>query len=430
MVRPRRLRSLMAWLTNSVRLTTVRLAELEPPTTGEQAVLDTEVPGLGVRLRAGGTKTFFVRYRLGGRRHGERRVTIGAVASVPLAEARRAARGILGRVAQGADVQAERREGARREEARLDRAIAAYGEDLRRRQVVRADAITTLLSRELVGRLGGATDVATLSRADFVRVFDAVEQSGRPGTAEDLRTRASVALNWCVAKGIVSANVLAGLKRARRTRAEEGERGGRALTSPEEVAALWHAAEAGGDPYFTAYLRVLLLTGCRRTETAAMRWSWLAEIDGRAFIVVPAAVTKSGRAHAVPLPSAVKAMLSALPRIAEDPDLIFVGRRGRPMSGWTQRWAPVARALHEAGVTGRVTMHDLRRTARSWWTVLGAPTELGELMLNHRPRNALVSLYDRSERLKERYELACKWASKVAEIIAARIRVLPLVRRA
>jgi integrase len=349
---------------------------------------------------------------------------------MPLAEARRAARGIRGRVAQGADVQAERRESARREEARLDRAIIAYGEDLRRRQVVRAEAIAALLSRELVGRFGGATDVAALSRADFVRVFDAVEQSGRSGTASDLRTRASVLLNWCTAKGIVAANVLAGLKRARKTRAEGGERRGRALTSPEEVAALWHAAAAGGDPYFATYLRVLLLTGCRRTETAVMRWSWLNEFDGRSFIVLPAAVTKSGRAHAVPLPPELRAMLSALPRVADDPDLIFVGRGGRPMSGWTKRWAPVARALDGAGVKGRVTMHDLRRTARSWWTVLGAPMELAELMLNHRPRNALVSLYDRSERLEERYALACKWASKVAEIVRASDRVVPLVRRA
>jgi integrase len=398
------------------------------PLDHEFTVMDTEVPELGARVRQSGARSYVVRYRLGGRRHGERRVTIGSTESVSLGDARRAARQIVGRVAEGADVQAERREAARRDDGRLDRAISAYADEMRRRGVVKANAIKVLLARELVGRLGPAIDIASLTRSDFVRVFDAIERSGRFGTATDLRTRASVFLNWCSARGIVSANVLAGLKRARQTRAEAGERRGRALTRPEEIAAFWRAAETGGDPYFAAYVRTLLLTGCRRGELAQLRRSWLCEVDGRNFIVLPREITKAGREHAVPVPPILASTLSNLPRLADNPELIFVGRRGRPMSGWSQRWAPVTRALTEAGITGRITIHDLRRTARSWWTVLGATTELAELMLNHRPRNALVSLYDRSERLEERYALACTWASKVAEIVAVSPRVLPLVR--
>lgn len=102
-------------------------------------------------------------------------------------------------------------------------------------------------------------------------------------------------LGWCVDEGLLPANPLAGWRQPRRTRAERLERPGRALADGE-LAALWTACEANGST-FAAYLRSLLLTGQRRTETALMRWK---DVDlGGGVWTIPAAVTKSGREHRV-----------------------------------------------------------------------------------------------------------------------------------
>jgi hypothetical protein len=87
------------------------------------------------------------------------------------------------------------------------------------------------------------------------------------------------------------------------------------------------------------------------------------------------------------------------------------------MSGWAKRWAEVVTQLEKRGVNGRLTMHDLRRTARSWWSELGVTEPVAELMLNHRPRSRLVALYDRSERMDERHAAAERWAEFVFSVV-------------
>jgi integrase len=139
------------------------------------------------------------------------------------------------------------------------------------------------------------------------------------------------------------------------------------------------------------------------------------EEDGQASLIIPATETKNGHAHEVPIPSSLLAILQWLPRYATT-DLIFPGRAARVMSGWSKRLRPVQRALAVAGVEP-VTFHDLRRTARSWWTRLGATTETAELMLNHRARNVLVGIYDRDGRWAERINAAEMWVAKVLGLI-------------
>jgi integrase len=276
-----------------------------------------------------------------------------------------------------------------------------------------------MLRRELVAPLGEATDLATIDRARLAARIAAIADSGRPGAAREFRTRCSVFLNWCTAAGVVDHNPLAGMRMPRATRAEEITVHGRALNEAE-MGIFWQAAAAPGEPIYAGYLRTLLLTGCRRTELAQARWRWVQRDDdtGRAVLVLPREITKNGRPHAVPLPEPVMAMLTAMPRLAGT-DLVFPSWRGHDtaMSGWSKRWAEVLAQLEKRDVTGRVTMHDLRRTARSWWSELGVSEPVAELMLNHRPRSRLVALYDRSERMDARHAAAARWADFVFGLV-------------
>jgi integrase len=371
-----------------------------------------------VRVYPTGRKVFTLLYRAGGggRNARLRWLTLGEVGAIGLADARDAAGIHLGAVAKGGDPAARRREARRQARALLEPAIARYEEEIGRRRLVRGRETISMLKRELLEPLGNV-DLATLDRATMVERVAAIERSGLPGKAKDFRAKAGTFLNWAAASGLIPANPLAGWRRPRRTRAEWLARPGRALAAAE-LPVLWRAIGGAEDPFFGAYLYTLLLTGQRRTETALMRRSELrTDVDG-AIVEwqIPAEVTKAGRAHRVPVPPELNLILQALPRLAGS-DLVFPGRGGKPMSGWTQRLAPIQAVTAKAGLAPW-TMHDYRRTVRTGLGRLGVEPEIGELMLNHAPGDELAAIYDRGDYWVRRQEAAERWATHILGLVA------------
>ena len=99
----------------------------------------------------------------------------------------------------------------------------------------------------------------------------------------------------------------------------------------DEIAALWAAC---GDrrvrPAFGSYVCALIVLGSRRAETAMARLSWIkpARADRPALLVFPAAVTKAGREHALPLPPLAAGLIAGVEATVADTDLyIFPGAR-------------------------------------------------------------------------------------------------------
>src|SRR5215211_356468 len=73
----------------------------------EQIFFDDTLPGFGIRIRAGGKRTWIAQYRIGRQ---QRRVTIGSVETIDLEDARRRAKEILAKVHLGGDPQTEKAE--------------------------------------------------------------------------------------------------------------------------------------------------------------------------------------------------------------------------------------------------------------------------------------------------------------------------------
>ena len=71
----------------------------------EAIVFDDDVPGFGVRLRAGGSRTFVFQYKLGSK---QRRLTLGPVTALDLGKARDAARDLYAKVRLGGDPAGEK----------------------------------------------------------------------------------------------------------------------------------------------------------------------------------------------------------------------------------------------------------------------------------------------------------------------------------
>jgi integrase len=421
----------------TLNFTEAKIEALKPPATGEAMFADTSIPGLLLRIRASGAKSYIVRYRLGGRGSPERRLTLGTPGAMRLDEARKGALKALAEVRHGGDpaaahktmIEARVKAAARTTVAEL---VKRHEAEQLRRGIVTAAATAKMLQRDFVDRIGASRDVTTLTRADLVSCINQLRDGvpghskPRPGLAATFRARLFGAIETGVASGLIAANPLAGLRSPRQSRAqrlaEETRREGRMLTM-EEIAALWTAC---GDPRvsqsFGAYVRTLIVTGCRRTELTLARLSWIkaATPERPGLMIIPKAVTKNGRELVMPLPPLATAVIAGVWRYA-DTDLVFAGRRSRvtgktaPISGWSKSWPRLLAGAR--GLSGPVRIHDLRKSARSHWGRLGVSDRIAEKLLNHTDPNPLKGIYDKYEYLDEKIAAMSLWCSAIEEAL-------------
>lgn len=378
-----------------VRLTK-KLVDAEAVTDRERIIWDEDLAGFGLRIRPGGSKTFIAQYRAGGGRTGTtRRFTVGRFGVLTVDEARQEAKRVLAAAIQGTDPSRERQ--AKRREMSVKDLIeqfAANGtEHLKPRN---RKWMLARLQHHVVPLLGR-------KKITEVRVAD-VEQFWRDvrdgKTAKDEKTgfRARVIVRGGVGaatRGIrdlsavyafamrqewVSANPCTPVKKPadrRRTR----------FLSLEEVQRLGAALDAleaeGASPKAVAIMRLWALTGCRRDEIAALKWS---EVDfERGCLRLED--SKTGRSVR-PLALAAIVLLERWPR-EPGADYVFPSEDGRTFYQGTKRfWSKV---IARAGLPG-VTPHTLRHTLGSTAVSTGETLAMTGALLGHATPQA-TSIY-------------------------------------
>jgi integrase len=164
------------------------------------------------------------------------------------------------------------------------------------------------------------------------------------------------------------------------------------------------------------FVRVLLLTGSRRSEAAGMRWS---EIDESQRIwQLPRERTKNGVPHTVPLSSQVWEIIAARPRFA-DCDFVFSADGRRSIGGFSR----LKHALDaRMGPTTPWVLHDLRRVLASGMQKLGIRVEVVEQVLNHRSGTfgGIVGVYQRFDYLDEKRDALQRWANHVEQLVTGK----------
>lgn len=93
----------------SVKLTKLVVDRAQSPVAGQIIVRDAELKGFGLRVTAGGAKSFIVEKRVSGR---VRRFTLGRYPGITTEQARKEAQKLLGRIISGVDPHAERQRAA------------------------------------------------------------------------------------------------------------------------------------------------------------------------------------------------------------------------------------------------------------------------------------------------------------------------------
>jgi Arm DNA-binding domain len=423
-----------------------RIAALTPPIAGEEVYADIgreSVNGLRIRVLASGSKTFFVRYRTAGRGSPYRRPKIGEAEETSVTEARKLASAILSAVRNGHDPAGEKKAARAAPGAgqatTLGALVDAHEADQEARGIVSAEAAAAMLRRDLVAQLGAERDPATITRAEVIRRMEALRDGSpghakpRPGSVATFKARVHGLFEAAIARGLVAANPLAGHRKPRASRAERiaqaERRSGRMLTM-EEIAALWAACgDSRVRPAFGAYVRALIVLGCRRGEMAAARLSWIKPATGRrpALLTAPASATKAGREHVMPLAPLAVSVIASVKRYA-DTDLVFPGARSRNtgktarISGWSKSWPALLKVAREYGLNGDLRIHDLRKTARSHWPRLNIHDRVGEALLNHAPADILIATYDRRDLLDEKIAAMDLWCGEIEAALAAGLK--------
>ncbi len=312
---------------------------------------DAKTDGLALAVYPTGTKSWKLVYRHNGQ---PRWFTIGKATTIGLADARKLARRLALRVAEGEDPQAERK--AERTAGTFTELATQYVEQYaskRNRSWKQADALVRKYLLPALGKLRAAD----IERSDIKRVFVALSE--RPVLANQVLAAAGAMFEWAMREevGGVKLNPARGIER-NATRARER------VLSESEVALFW--------PELTPALKLILLSGQRPGECAHMRAAHLVdgwwEMPGQPVPELGWPGTKNGQDHRVWLSEPARALVEQ--HLADDKARLDADMR-----------TVVAKLAVE-----RATPHDLRRTSLTMITRLGFGRDARDRIANHRER--------------------------------------------
>ena len=397
-----------------VKITEATLRALKPDPKGQggQEIADTLVPGLRIRPNKSG-HSFIVFTRFGAM---PTRRAIGQVGKIGLTEARTKAREWLELASKGRDPKAEEKAARLAKEGR--KTFGELAEVFIARHVSkqrRAVQTEREIRRNLLPKLG-KRPLADITRKDIAALIGAIRDRPAPRQAHNVFGHVRRFYSWILSQP--EYEDLVAVSPCDRIKAKDliGEKRHRQrVLSDDELRAVWKAAEATSYPY-GRLVKLLLLTGTRRTEASDARWPEF-DLDAATWTIPPERF-KSDRVHIVPLSDDAVTLLAEMPRWQKG-DYLFSTRDGRiPIDGFSKAKAQLDESVaKELGHQPEPwVLHDLRRTVRTRLSQLRVSTEVAELVIGH-ARVGLHRVYDQHEFLDERREALELWAAKLRSIV-------------
>lgn len=367
-----------------MKLSDPEIKKLPTPATGNKITYDDEVKGFGVRVTAGGAKSFILNYRT---RSGlERRYTIGSCSDWKCSPAREEAKDLKKRIDVGFDPMGDLK-AAREAKTVADLCERFEKEHLSKKRDSTARDYKALIKNRILPALKHKkvidvefTDVDSLHRKISK---DAPYLANR--TVAVLSKMFGLAIKWKwrtdnPAKGI--------------ERNDEQKR--HRYLSPPELAKLTEALSALEDQQAANIFRLLLLTGARRGEVQAAKWE---QFDLTAGVwTKPGSTTKQKTLHRVPLSAPARMLLTELREEAKDDAVyVFPGRgtdhRVEIKNEWrevciaagivTAEAVPDSKGVEKIVLTPSARIHDLRHTYASVLASAGLSLPIIGALLGH-----------------------------------------------
>ena len=375
-----------------LHLTELAVRALKPKPSKQFKVWDTSTPGFGV-LVGESAKSWIVM-------HGARRAlkVIGRFPDASLAVARAEAKRIL---ATGSLAHAALRV------VRFDEAFDEYIEEVQQRnRPSTARDYKRLIARHFDF---GSTPLPEITPQGVLKRLDRIKNT--PSEHRYALVALKIFMAWCERRFYVQSSPCARLQAPGATATRE-----RVLTDAELAAVLLQARKT---PYpFGAIVELLILTGQRRGEIAALRWEWID--DEAKTITLPSSITKNKRSHTFPYGELTSVVIATIPRLNE---YVFPAARDRLkhkpatiFNGWSKPKV----AFDKACPIAAWTLHDLRRTFATNLAALGTPIHVTEKLLNHISGtvSGVAAIYNRHAYMDEMRAAIDAWEKRLSYILS------------
>ncbi|QDT57312.1 Putative prophage CPS-53 integrase [Caulifigura coniformis] len=360
------------------RLTNSRVSTLKNASDRATWIFDDRTPGFAVTVSPRGKKVFYYVGRVKGR---PTRLKLGTFPSISVDEARKVCTQYLGDVAAGRDISQRRKTGR----ATVDDLWTHYFEthSRPRKRTWRRDEkeYSRLIKPEF-----GSELLAKVDRTDIEKFVASTEREYGRGPARKARAllgkmfEVGIAGRWCDVNPV------------RGTYRPDFDPRQRYLKT-EEVAAFMTAVDGLRSQDAKDFFHLLLFTGARRSNVAAMEW---VELDFSTRLwTIPAGKYKSKRPHVVPLSMMALRILQRR-RKSWQPNVkwVFPGRGkdgfySDPKYAWVR--------VKAAAKLPDLRIHDLRRSLGAWQQANGESLRTIQQTLGHATVEVTARFYSPME---------------------------------
>ena len=377
--------------------------------------------GMYLQVSPAGSKRWFLKYRVGGK---EKQLALGRYPDVSLKSARLARDAAKLQKSEGIDpVQARKLQKlkATRDTGDTFKAIALewYGKQAPQWSEGHAGRMLRQLERDLFPWVGDRP-IEQIHAMELLAALQKVEERGALETADRaLMLARQVWDYWLPTAGVEQRNITEGLK-ARLT--PYRGKSFAAIVEPSRFGDLMRAIKTyKGGPVVHTALQLVPLLYQRPLNLRMMEWS---EIDlDAALWTIPSMKMKrrkeekeNGEAHVVPLPVQAVALLRSIQPLTGHGVYVFPGERSHDRSISDNS---VRSALYALGFGKEQTWHGFRASARTMIVdELNLDPLVIEANLAHAVKDSNGRSYNRTQYLKQRFEMVQEWADYLDKLAA------------
>ncbi len=364
------------------RLEDTSIRSLEPPEKGQVDYWCDRLPGFGVRVSQGGAKTFVLNI------HKTRR-TIGRYPIISLSEARIEARRLLAEKTLGK---------IRPQSVTYEAAVKVFLEEKRERRRAR----TVDDHERHLGLLDFKSQLADVTHQDMERKLKRLP----PSEFNHRLACAKTFFRWAMRKRYRPDDPTIGLSphpTKRRAR----------ILSDEDLKKIWTTCSEENElpAPFRTIVRLLIVQGFRRTESANLRTSY---VDGDTG-TLPAELVKNNIEFVFPLCELTLELLRAVEVTSND--ALFFPARGKPNKPFNG-WSKSKKLLDELSGVTNWTLHDCRRTFRTRLGKLGVMPHIAERLVHHvTAQTDMERIYDQNKYLPEMRAALSLWETHLRQAV-------------
>ena len=358
-----------------INFTKAEINKLPTPKKGISYYKDAKEKGLSIYITTNGIITFFIRKRINGK---DERLLIGNFPEISVENARKQAKIIKGKIAQGINPNEEKNE--LKQEITFGQLFDEFMERYSKKHKITWEYDKREINRFLKSWF--KRKISTINNQEIRLLHEKIGNENGLYQANRMLARIAVMYNKAIEWGYKGSNPTANIKKFK-------EKARDRFIQPDELPRFFKALQQEQNHIARDYIYISLYTGARKSNVLSMKWSEVSFISKQWKIPK----TKNGDSTTIHLPKLAIEVLEnrkleneKLNLIDQQKQWIFPsltsksGHLEEPKKAWK-------RVLQKAEITD-LRLHDIRRTLGSYQAISGASLQIIGKSLGHKSSQA------------------------------------------